>query len=203
MIDLFISLFQMPPRRERPPLDTHLAGPNVTLRMFDVEDWNAWHSLRELSRAYLEPWEPKWPSHALTYGYYCSLLRRHWRDWRSGHAYAFGIFLRSGDRPATLVGGITLGDILYAAAQKGTVGYWIGKPYANQGLMTEALGLICDFAFSTLKLQRIEASCLPTNEPSKAVLRHCGFEQEGYAKAYLQINGKREDHILWGKNCVS
>jgi ribosomal-protein-alanine N-acetyltransferase len=70
----------------------------------------------------------------------------------------------------------------------------------GQGYMTEALTLVCDFAFTQLNLQRIEASCLPNNEPSKAVLRHCGFEEEGYAKAYLQINGKREDHLLWGRN---
>ncbi len=197
MIDLFISMFRTAPRREHPPFDTRLVGPNVMLRMLDVEDWSAWHTLREMSRSHLEPWEPKWPSHALTYGYFCSLLRRHWRDWRSGKAYAFAIFLRA-EKPV-LVGGITLGEIMYAAAQKGTVGYWVGRPYAGQGIMTEALGLVCDFARS-LKLQRIEASCLPNNEPSKAVLRHCGFEQEGYAKAYLQINGKREDHLLWGKN---
>ena len=65
--------------------------------------------------------------------------------------------------------------------------------------MTEAVGLVCDFAFDRLELKRIEAACLPHNEPSKALLRRLGFEEEGYAKAYLQINGRREDHVLWGK----
>jgi ribosomal-protein-alanine N-acetyltransferase len=169
------------------------------LRMADAEDWASWRILRELSRNYLEPWEPEWPDYALTYGHYCSLLRRYWRDWRHGKAYAFTIFKRATPRPI-LVGGITLGEVHYAAAQKGTVGYWVGKPYAGQGYMTEALNLACDFAFGQLKLSRVEASCLPHNEASKAVLRRCGFEQEGYAKGYLEINGKREDHLLWGKN---
>lgn len=169
------------------------------LRAPEASDWRAWRGLRDLSRDYLKPWEPAWPDHALTYGYYCSLLRRYWRDWRTGRAFAFAIFARDKDRPI-LIGGVTLSDIQYAAAQKGTVGYWIGHPYTKQGYMTEALGLMCSFAFTQMKLQRVEASCLPNNEASKAVLRRSGFEEEGYAKAYLQINGKREDHLLWGKN---
>jgi [ribosomal protein S5]-alanine N-acetyltransferase len=198
-MDFIFSLFRGPPQRAHPSLDMHLVGPRVILRLAKTEDWKDWHALRELSRNTLEMWEPEWPQQALTYGYYCSLLRRTWRDWRGGKAYAFAIF-RRGEAQQMLIGGITLSDIQYAAAQKGTVGYWMGLPYVRKGYMTEALGLVCDFAFTKLKLQRIEASCLPNNEPSKALLRRCGFEEEGYAKSYLQIRGKREDHLLWGKN---
>jgi ribosomal-protein-alanine N-acetyltransferase len=195
----FISSFlHLPAARPRPSLDTQLIGPRVLLCAGDSEHWKAWRILRDMSRDFLVPWEPTWPDNALSYSFYCSLLRRQWRQWRSGESYSFTIFDHSGPR-RVLVGGITLGDVQFAAAQKGTVGYWIGKPYAGQGYMTEALGLVCDFAFDTLRLQRIEAGCLPRNEPSKALLKRCGFEQEGYAKAYLQINGVREDHILWGK----
>ena len=65
--------------------------------------------------------------------------------------------------------------------------------------MSEAAQLVCDFAFRQLRLHRVEASCLPHNEPSKALLQKLGFEEEGFAKAYLKINGKWEDHLLWGK----
>lgn len=199
MIDFIVCLLRRPPPRPHPSFDTELTGPRLTLRMLEAEQWGAWRALRDMSRSYLEPWEPTWPERALTYGFYCSLLRRHWRDWRRGRAFAFGVFLRQDGR-LVLVGGITLGDVQYAAAQKGTIGYWMGRAYAGQGFMTEAVSLVCAFAFKELKLQRVEASCLPRNEASKAVLQRCGFEQEGYAKAYLQVNGKREDHLLWGRN---
>jgi ribosomal-protein-alanine N-acetyltransferase len=58
---------------------------------------------------------------------------------------------------------------------------------------------VCDFAFRALRLHRIEASCLPHNEPSKKLLAKLGFDEEGYAKAYLQIDGRWQDHILWAK----
>ena len=193
------SLLRLPSSRPRLPLDTQLIGPRLMLRMGSCDDWKDWREMRELSRDYLVPWEPQWPADALSYSFFCSMLRRQWREWRSGKAYAFAIFLHGGERPV-LVGGITLGDVIFAAAQKGTIGYWIGKPYAGQGLMTEAVSLLCEFAFGKLHLQRVEASCMPHNEASTALLHRTGFEEEGFAKAYLQINGKREDHILWGKS---
>jgi ribosomal-protein-alanine N-acetyltransferase len=196
---LLSSLFNFSVHAPRLPLDTQLIGPRVMLRMGNPTDWQAWRSLRGSSREFLTPWEPTWPHNALHYSYFCSLLRRQWRDWRQGKAYAFLIFQHAGDQAGTLIGSITLNDIQRGIAQKGTLGYWIGKPYAGQGLMTEAAGLMCDFALNTLRLHRVEASCLPHNEPSKALLKRLGFEEEGFAKAYLKINGKWADHVLWGK----
>jgi ribosomal-protein-alanine N-acetyltransferase len=65
--------------------------------------------------------------------------------------------------------------------------------------MTEAVQLAAAFAFETLKLNRLEAACLPHNEPSRRLLEKTGFALEGCARRYLRINGKWEDHLLWGK----
>jgi ribosomal-protein-alanine N-acetyltransferase len=37
---------------------------------------------------------------------------------------------------------------------------------------------------------------MPGNERSARLLQRLGFEQEGYAKRYLQIAGVWEDHVL-------
>ncbi len=210
-----------------PSLDTRLAGPRVVLRVGDPADWQVWRNVRSISRDFLTPWEPTWPDHGLTYDYFCGNLRRHWREWRGGTGYAFSVFIKSsfssvdeGDEDAAapasrrlatppgfprvgenevLIGGIALNDVQRGVAQKGTLGYWIGQPYAGRGLMTEAARLVCDFSFTELKLHRVEASCLPRNEPSRRLLVSLGFEQEGYARSYLRINGVWEDHLLWGK----
>ncbi len=199
------SLFPAPSRYPRPSLETRLAGPRVVLRMGEPSDWHNWKMLRELSRDFLTPWEPKWSPRALTYGFYCGVLRRHWRDWRRGTNYNFHIFLRpnSGKGTGALIGGIALNDIQRGIAQKGTMGYWLGQPYTGQGYMQEAAALVCDFAFSALRLHRVEASCLPHNEPSKNILRRLGFEEEGYARAYLEIDGRWQDHLLWGRTAPS
>ena len=77
------------------------------------------------------------------------------------------------------------------------MGYWTGKRHAGQGYMGEALKAIIPFVFESLELRRLEAACLPNNEASKAVLRHTGFTQEGYAREYLRINGVWTDHLLF------
>jgi ribosomal-protein-alanine N-acetyltransferase len=63
--------------------------------------------------------------------------------------------------------------------------------------MTGALPLVLDFAFERLGLHRVEAACLPTNIPSRALLVRAGFHQEGYAREYLCIEGKWQDHLLF------
>jgi ribosomal-protein-alanine N-acetyltransferase len=184
----------------RPPSDTRLAGPRVVLRMGVPADWKDWRALRGLSRDFLKPWEPEWPKDALSRTFFDGMLRRHLREWREGTGYGFFIFMRDGK---TLIGGIGLNDVRRGIAQKATLGYWIGEPYAKQGYMNEAAGLVCDFAFRALKLNRVEAGCLPANEPSKRLLKRLGFNEEGYAKSYLRIDGEWQDHMLWGKVTAS
>jgi len=63
--------------------------------------------------------------------------------------------------------------------------------------MTDGLRSIMPFVFDELRLHRLEAACLPRNEPSKAVLGKVGFHEEGLARQYLRINGQWADHLLY------
>ena len=64
--------------------------------------------------------------------------------------------------------------------------------------MSGAVSALVPFAFSSLRLHRIEAACIPTNAPSIRVLEKCGFSREGLARRYLCINGIWQDHLLFG-----
>ncbi len=203
-----------------PGTNLELSSARLLLRIGQPRDWQAWRDLRSGSRAFLEPWEPSWPPEALTFEHYGHTLRREWREWKDGHAYTFFIFLKTSvqdpfdrfgqkdappaatasDENLRLVGSITLSNIERGAAQKGRLGYWVGKPFAKRGIMTEAAKLIMNFGFSTLALHRIEANCMPSNEPSIKLLAKLGFEKEGAAKRFLKIRGVWEDHLLWGKS---
>jgi len=197
---LLASLLTPKPREPRVPHGVRLVGPRVMLREAETGDWRSWRGMRDLSRDFLKPWEPEWPENSLSSSFFDGMLRRQDRDWRRGKAYAFLVFMiqGNGDNPR-LAGGISLNEVRRGIAQKGTLGYWIGMPYAGQGLMTEAASLVCEFAFDALKLNRVEASCMPNNEPSRRLLKRLGFAEEGYAKSYLRIDGKWQDHVLWGK----
>ena len=83
-------------------------------------------------------------------------------------------------------------------AESGALGYWIGQPHARRGYTLAGVKAVCRFAFQQLGLHRVEAACLPQNAPSAALLLKAGFEEEGYAKAYLKIDGDWRDHRLFG-----
>ena len=188
------------PRYPRPSMEVKLKGAKTILRLGDPADWHNWRTVRDASRTFLTPWEPTWPANALTYSYFCGLLRRYAREWRKGEGYNFLIFQSNEHgQEGALVGGISLNSIERGIAQMGTLGYWMGQPYARNGYMLEAAALVADFAYDQLLLHRLQASCLPRNEPSINLLKRLGFEEEGYAKSYLQINGVWEDHLLWAR----
>ncbi|HAD83770.1 MAG TPA: 30S ribosomal protein S5 alanine N-acetyltransferase, partial [Brevundimonas sp.] len=97
-----------------------------------------------------------------------------------------------------LLGAITLSNIRRGVAETGTLGYWIGRPYAGRGVGTAAVRAMLAHAFGSLGLHRVEAACVPTNHASHRVLEKAGFRQEGVARAYLKINGRWADHLLFG-----
>jgi ribosomal-protein-alanine N-acetyltransferase len=152
--------------------------------------------LREGSRDFLTPWEPTWPADDLSRSAFRRRIRRYSEDLRTDQGYAF-LIIRSSDN--ALVGGLTLANIRRGVAQAGSIGYWMGRPFVRQGYMTAAVRAIIPFAFTSLRLHRLEAACIPTNAGSIRLLEKTGFVREGYAREYLCINGIWQDHLLYGR----
>jgi ribosomal-protein-alanine N-acetyltransferase len=177
------------------PHSLSLRGDNVTLRPAVAADYAQWSRLRNESRAFLAPWEPTWPADDLTKLSFRRRLRRYHREIRAGTDYPFFVFSPNAQ---ILLGGVTLGQVQRSVSQTGTLGYWMGERYANKGFMTAAVSAVASFAFDTLQLNRIEAACLPDNTPSMCLLEKVGFSREGYARNYLCINGRWQDHNLYG-----
>jgi [ribosomal protein S5]-alanine N-acetyltransferase len=177
------------------PLPT-VIGDGVILRIPQVTDYAEWAALREQSRDFLTPWEPTWPADDLSRSAFRRRIRRYAEDLRTDQSYAF-LITRSTDN--TLLGGLTLANIRRGVAQAGSLGYWMGQPHVRKGYMTAAVRAIIPFAFSTLRLHRVEAACIPTNAASIRLLENTGFVREGYARDYLCINGMWQDHLLYGR----
>ena len=173
-----------------------IAGAGVTLRPPFSGDFAEWAALREASRDFLVPWEPTWPADDLTRGAFRRRLKRYAEDQLSDVAYAFLIF-RSED--GALVGGLTLANIRRGVAQAGSIGYWVGAPFTRKGYMTAAVRALIPYSFTTLRLHRLEAACIPNNAASVRLLEKTGFKREGYARSYLCINGIWQDHLLYAR----
>ncbi|WP_173931066.1 GNAT family protein [Chelativorans sp. Marseille-P2723] len=176
--------------REAPALE----GPRVRLRMPQLGDYAEWAALRGESRAFLEPWEPKWAVDELSRHSFRLRVRKAREELDRGTAVSFFLFHQQTER---LVGGITIGNIRMGVAQSAHIGYWMGERYAGRGLMHDALRLVIPFAFDSLRLHRLEAACIPTNNRSIRLLEKAGFQREGLLRSYLRINGTWQDHLLY------
>lgn len=169
-------------------------GREVYLRYPRMADFAQWGRLRGDSRDFLAPWEPAWTGDELTKGAFRRRIKRYQKESRLDTAYAFFIFRMEDDQ---LVGGCSLANVRRGVAQSCMLGYWIGERHSRQGYMFDAVRALIPFVFSTLKLHRIEAACLPSNAPSQNLLTKAGFAREGLARRYLRINGEWQDHVLF------
>ncbi|GGC07999.1 GCN5 family N-acetyltransferase [Marivita lacus] len=176
--------------RRKLRLDTE----RMVLRPPMHSDFTPWSALRRDSEAFLAKWEPSWAEDHLSRRAFTN--RVYWANRAIGNGSAVPLFLqRRGDD--MLLGAITLDNIRRGPAQAGTLGYWIGQPFARQGYMREAIDALVHYAFDRLDLSRIEAACLPENAASRGLLEKAGFKYEGVAQSYLQIDGRWRTHVLY------
>lgn len=170
-----------------------VADKSLYLRQPAEGDFAAWVELRRNSRNFLVPWEPMWPEDDLTRIGYRRRLKAYDYQRQNGTGRTYFIFNRV---THTLLGGISLTRITHGTTRSAMLGYWMGVDHAGKGHMRKSVPAVVKFAFENLKLKRVEAACVPGNDTSINLLKKCGFREEGFARQYLEINGKREDHIL-------
>ncbi len=79
------------------------------------------------------------------------------------------------------------------------IGYMLLTDYWSQGIMTEAVKLICEEAVEKLDIARITGIVYTENEASWRVLEKNGFVREGLQRKSACKNGKMHDIFLYGK----
>lgn len=174
-----------------------LKSKDLMLKTPVLGDYQQWHEVRAGSRKYLTPFEPTWSETELELSSFKERARRAEKEAMEGVAYAFFIHDMSGPLP-TIVGGLNLSDVRRRVSQSVNIGYWMSEQQSNKGIMTNALNLALPFIFDVLELHRANAACLTDNMRSVRVLEKNGFQHEGSAEGFLKINGKWQDHLLYG-----
>lgn len=94
------------------------------------------------------------------------------------------------------LGTINFSHIVGPPWQACTLGYALDHAHTGQGLMQEALRRAIAFMQRERGMHRIMANHLPRNHASAKTLAALGFEREGLARDYLQIDGRWQDHVL-------
>ncbi len=125
------------------------------------------------------PWEPRSkgaplpPEDAASFAARCTMRER---ERQLGTGFGFGIFVEG-----RFAGEVTLSSIQRGPFQNGSIGYWIDRGAGRSGLVPEAVVVVLQFAFETLRLHRVEVAIIPRNYASRRVVEKLDLRNEGVA----------------------
>ncbi|SFM91624.1 ribosomal-protein-alanine N-acetyltransferase [Izhakiella capsodis] len=160
-----------------------------------VHECDAWRlaDYYATNRDFLKPWEPvRDESHCYPSGWQARLgliTEMH----RQSSAFYFALL----DVEETEICGVAnFSNVLRGSFHACFLGYSLGEKWQGQGLMYEALQSAIGYIQRQQRIHRIMANYMPHNQRSGNLLARLGFEKEGYAKDYLLIDGRWQDHVL-------
>jgi len=93
--------------------------------------------------------------------------------------------------------GLVVGTDVYSKSAE--IGYFLGEPYWNKGIMTQAVNLITHYGFKRLGVVRIYTGVFEYNLSSQRVLEKCGFKKEAIFKQAIYKNESIWDEVRYAK----
>ncbi|MDD5543031.1 MAG: GNAT family N-acetyltransferase [Acidobacteriia bacterium] len=93
--------------------------------------------------------------------------------------------------------GVRLKEDVYRCTAE--IGYWLGESYWGQGIVTEAVRALTDFAFANLGVWRVYADVFEWNPASMRVLEKAGYICEGRLRKNVIKDGQVIDALLYAK----
>ncbi|WP_113625839.1 ribosomal protein S5-alanine N-acetyltransferase [Pectobacterium peruviense] len=175
------------------PARVQLTTDRLVVRLAHEHD--AWRLAEYYSenRDFLKPWEPvRDASHCYPSGWQARLSVINEMH-KQGSAY---YFLLLDPNENEVCGVANFSNVLRGSFHACYLGYSLGQKWQGQGLMYEALQSALYYMQRQQHMHRIMANYMPHNQRSGNLLTRLGFEREGYAKDYLLIDGKWQDHVL-------
>ncbi|WP_433423302.1 GNAT family N-acetyltransferase [Microtetraspora malaysiensis] len=159
------------------------------LTVADAGDYNATVSLPDIYMRRVPPEPPQYAESEER----CRYARHRWLA---------GLAAEMAIRDA--VTGEYAGDIQLANVvpplDQAMIGYGLRPEFRGRGLVTRAVDLLADWAFTHTRLRRLIAGTAPDNPASQRVLERAGFVQEVLVKGLLPgPDGTRVDDIQWSR----
>lgn len=97
------------------------------------------------------------------------------------------------------IGNIKLGPINWHH-KTADIGFLVGeKSQWGKGFATEAISVVCEYAFLNLGLEKLTAGTYEENLGSQKTLLKCGFIREGVLRNQWVSDGRRQNGFVFGK----
>lgn len=79
-----------------------------------------------------------------------------------------------------------------------SIGYWLGNEFVGKGLVTNSMKALMEYAFSYLKLNRIEVRVAVGNIRSRTIPKVLGFYEEGRVRDAEWLHDHYVDQVVYG-----
>ncbi len=168
--------------------------PRLIVRLLQQNDISEVLNYYSENREFLEPFEPIRPRNFYTREFWSQQIEKSLIEF--GYDRSLRLFLFKKDAPKKVIGAANFTQVSQGVSYSCSLGYSLAQAQQGNGYMNEALEVAVQYVFEDLNLHRINANYMPHNRRSGNVLKRLGFVVEGYARDYLLINGKWEDHVL-------
>lgn len=119
---------------------------------------------------------------------------KYWADlFKSTRSIFWGIALKSND---SLIGscGFNVWNHMDGRVE---ISYDLSRKFWNQGIMTQAIKAISDYAFCNMKVNRVQATVCIENTASIKLLEKVGFKREGLLREFAVLRGKIHDSYMY------
>ena len=89
-----------------------------------------------------------------------------------------------------------VGQVGFHLGPKGPIiGYWLGRPFWGQGIMSEAVSASLDWLFSATRTDVVYSGVFHFNAPSLAIQTKLGFIETGRSSLLCLARGAEVEHI--------
>lgn len=176
----------------------NLLTPNLLLTHPDIGDVHSMISFERRNQNHLVKWESTIFNQTECNSSLDEIIHKRLRSWikECDEGRSLRFCMKPKENPELIIGFCNFTQIIYGSFQACYLGYKIDQAYEGRGLMFEALNACISYIFKEVGLHRIMANYMPINKRSAKLLERLGFSIEGYAKKYLFINNRWEDHVL-------
>ena len=168
-----------------------LEGNNIFLRALEKEDLEFLYNLENDSSI----WEISGTTTPYSRGVLKSYLQHAHRDIYEVKQLRLVIC----DKKGTTLGLIDLYDFDPKNRRAGLGIIVKDEQNRNKGIGSEAISILCDYAFSTLGLHQIHANILKVNERSIHLFKKIGFKEVGVKIDWVFSNNEFKDELLLQK----
>lgn len=164
---------------------------HTELRLLKEQHTKELFALMDQNRKYLREWLPwlddnKSPSDTKDF------IKSSLEQFTSNNGFQMGIWFQG-----NLAGVIGYHKIDWANRAT-SIGYWLGASFQGRGLVTKACRALVDYAFSELRLNRMEIRCAVENRKSRSIPERLGFREEGIIRQAEWLYDHFVDHVVYG-----